>query len=43
VSVARYHGSCLCGGCTYEGHIFCADQGDYYTIPDEGYRLPQWK
>jgi hypothetical protein len=30
-------------GLKIEGHIFCADQGDYYTIPDEGYRLPQWE
>jgi hypothetical protein len=29
-------------GLTTEGHIFCADRGDYYTIPDEGYRLEQW-
>ena len=29
-------------GLTTEGHIFCADRGDYYTISDEGYRLEQW-
>ncbi len=29
-------------GLTIEGHIFCADRGDYYTIPDEGYLLEQW-
>lgn len=30
-------------GLRIEGHIFCADKGDYYSIPDEGYRLDQWK
>ena len=25
-------------GLVTEGHIFCADKGDYYTIPAEGYR-----
>ncbi len=29
-------------GLTIEGHIYCADRGDYYSIPDEGYRLEQW-
>jgi len=29
-------------GLTTEGHIFCADRGDYYKIHDEGYRLEQW-
>ena len=29
-------------GLRIEGHIYCADKGDYYTIPDEGYRLEQW-
>ncbi len=29
-------------GLGIEGHIYCADKGDYYTIPDEGYRLEQW-
>ena len=29
-------------GLTIEGHIYCADRGDYYTIPDAGYQLPQW-
>jgi hypothetical protein len=26
-------------GLAIEGHIFCAEQGDYYTVPDEGYRV----
>ena len=30
-------------GLTVEGHIFCADRGDYYTIPAEGYQLAQWR
>ena len=30
-------------GLRIEGHIFCADQGDYYHIPDEGYRKAQWE
>ncbi len=30
-------------GLKIEGHIFCADQGDYYRIPDEGYRHAQWE
>ena len=30
-------------GLKIEGHIFCADQGDYYHIPDEGYRKAQWE
>jgi hypothetical protein len=25
-------------GLVIEGHIFCADKGDYYTIPADGYR-----
>jgi hypothetical protein len=29
-------------GLKIEGHIYCADKGDYYTIPAEGYRLEQW-
>ncbi|MGB8327415.1 MAG: GFA family protein [Steroidobacteraceae bacterium] len=29
-------------GLVIEGHIFCADKGDYYAIPDEGYRFEQW-
>jgi hypothetical protein len=29
-------------GLAVEGHIFCADAGDYYAICDEGYRLDQW-
>jgi hypothetical protein len=29
---------------TAEGHIFCADKGDYYAIPDDGgYRKAQWE
>jgi hypothetical protein len=30
-------------GLTTEGHIFCADKGDYYSIPDEGYQLAGWE
>jgi hypothetical protein len=30
-------------GLTIEGHIFCADRGDYYSIPNEGYQLEQWR
>jgi hypothetical protein len=30
-------------GLVTEGHIFCADQGDYYTIPAEGYRRESWE
>ncbi len=30
-------------GLTTEGHIFCADKGDYYEIPVEGYRREQWQ
>lgn len=48
-----HRGSCLCGetacetldgatGLVTEGHIFCADQGDYYVIPQEGYRHARW-
>jgi len=29
-------------GLKIEGHIYCADKGDYYDIADEGYRLEQW-
>jgi hypothetical protein len=29
-------------GLATEGHIFCADKGDYYVIPDEGYRRERW-
>jgi hypothetical protein len=29
-------------GLRIEGHIYCADKGDYYSIPDEGYRYDQW-
>ena len=28
-------------GCGTEGHIFCADKGDYYEIPPEGYQRAQ--
>jgi hypothetical protein len=30
-------------GLTTEGHIFCADKGDYYVLPDEGYQRAQWE
>lgn len=30
-------------GLKTEGHIFCADRGDYYVIPDEGYRRDGWE
>jgi hypothetical protein len=30
-------------GLRTEGHIFCADKGDYYELPQEGYRRAQWK
>lgn len=30
-------------GLRTEGHIFCADRGDYYVIPDEGYRRDGWE
>jgi hypothetical protein len=30
-------------GLTIEGHIYCADRGDYYAIPNEGYQLEQWR
>jgi hypothetical protein len=31
-------------GLAIEGHIFCADKGDYYEIPtSEGYQRQQWK
>jgi hypothetical protein len=30
-------------GLTIEGHIYCADRGDYYSVPYEGYRLEQWR
>jgi hypothetical protein len=29
-------------GLITEGHIFCADKGDYYSIPAEGYRQDKW-
>ena len=29
-------------GVVTEGHIFCASKGDYYAIPDEGYRKDDW-
>jgi hypothetical protein len=30
-------------GIRTEGHIFCADKGDYYVLPDEGYRRAEWQ
>jgi hypothetical protein len=30
-------------GIVTEGHIFCADKGDYYVIPPEGYQRAGWK
>lgn len=30
-------------GLQVEGHIYCADAGDYYEITGPGYRLPQWR
>lgn len=30
-------------GLVTEGHIFCADKGDYYVIPDEGYQRAGWE
>jgi hypothetical protein len=29
-------------GVTTEGHIFCGSKGDYYVIPEEGYRRQGW-
>jgi len=29
-------------GVTTAGHIFCASKGDYYVIPEEGYRREGW-
>ena len=29
-------------GIRLEGHIFCADKGDYYDITDGDYQRPQW-
>ncbi len=29
-------------GLKLEGHIFCADKGDYYEILDGEYQHPQW-
>ena len=29
-------------GLRLEGHIFCADKGDYYDITDGDYRYPGW-
>jgi hypothetical protein len=29
-------------GLRTEGHIFCASRGDYYVLPDEGYRRDGW-
>jgi hypothetical protein len=30
-------------GIVTEGHIFCADKGDYYVIPPEGYQRAGWQ
>jgi hypothetical protein len=30
-------------GLSVECHIYCADRGDYYSIPAEGYRYEQWR
>ena len=30
-------------GVVTEGHIFCANKGDYYEIPAGGYRREQWE
>jgi hypothetical protein len=30
-------------GLVTEGHIFCADKGDYYDIPNEGYQRAGWE
>jgi hypothetical protein len=30
-------------GIRLEGHIFCADKGDYYEITDGDYQRPQWR
>jgi hypothetical protein len=30
-------------GLVTEGHIFCADKGDYYAIPAEGYARTGWE
>ena len=30
-------------GLETEGHIFCADKGDYYELPPDGYRQAQWE
>ena len=29
-------------GLELEGHIYCADKGDYYEITDGQYQKPQW-
>lgn len=29
-------------GLTVEGHIFCADKGDYYELKDGDYQRPGW-
>lgn len=29
-------------GLRIEGHIYCADKGDYYEILDGDYQKPQW-
>jgi hypothetical protein len=30
-------------GIQLEGHIFCADKGDYYEITDGDYQRPHWR
>lgn len=30
-------------GLTVEGHIYCDFKGDYYDVPDEGYRRREWE
>lgn len=43
------HTSFTCGsidgatGLKVEGHIYCDYKGDYYEIPDEGYRRGEWE
>jgi len=47
MSTPLHRGSCLCGAIRYEVHgplrHFCASKGDYYVIPEEGYRHEQWR
>ena len=30
-------------GVAFEGHIYCADAGDYYVIAGDGYRKQAWE